>query len=41
MNDNSPYEPVHLHAGVRRIGRVYAYSADGRHWESVGWKRWN
>lgn len=40
-SDNPAYEPLPLSAGIRRLGRVYAYSTDGRTWEKVGWKGWN
>lgn len=40
-SDNPAYAPLPLHAGIRRIGQVYAYSADGRTWERVGWRGWH
>lgn len=39
-SDNAAYPPVALDGGVRRLGRVYAYSLDGQVWQPTRYRAW-
>lgn len=41
FSDNAAYPPVHLDRSVRNLGRVYAFSADGRHWTPTKYRSWD
>ncbi|WP_051935337.1 S24 family peptidase [Deinococcus sp. YIM 77859] len=40
-SDNPSYSPIVLDREVRRCGRVYAFSLDGRTWEYAGYRPWS
>jgi SOS-response transcriptional repressor LexA len=39
-SDNAAYPPVVLDSGIRRLGRVYAASLDGQHWQPTRYRAW-